>query len=99
MYGSPRAGLARRLVAIGTGALVGIAAAGVSVGLGPLAPAHAAVQATFYVSPTGNDSNPGTAAAPFRTITRSYATAPDSTTSSPSTTRSWAAATAIHAIT
>ena len=38
--------------------------------VGPAAPAQAAVQATFYVSPTGNDANPGTEAAPFRTITR-----------------------------
>lgn len=30
--------------------------------------ADAAVQATYYVSPAGNDSNPGTQAAPFRTI-------------------------------
>ncbi|MGO4271492.1 hypothetical protein AB4Z22_16875, partial [Paenibacillus sp. TAF58] len=30
--------------------------------------ASAAVQATFYVSPTGNDSNPGSLASPFLTI-------------------------------
>ena len=27
-------------------------------------------QATFYVAPTGNDANPGTEAAPFKTITK-----------------------------
>jgi len=32
--------------------------------------ADAAAQATYYVSPTGNDGNPGTEAAPFRTITK-----------------------------
>lgn len=32
--------------------------------------ANAAVQATYYVSPTGNDSNPGTLAQPFATITK-----------------------------
>lgn len=32
--------------------------------------AAAATQATYYVSPTGSDSNPGTLAAPFRTITK-----------------------------
>ena len=30
----------------------------------------AAVQSTFYVSPAGNDKNPGTQAAPFKTIQR-----------------------------
>ncbi len=30
----------------------------------------AATQATYYVSPTGSDSNPGTLAQPFRTITK-----------------------------
>jgi len=39
--------------------------------LGPAAPANAAaVQATFHVSPSGSDSNPGTAWRPFRTIAR-----------------------------
>ncbi len=32
-------------------------------------PLFAATQATFYVSPTGNDSNPGTITEPFLTIT------------------------------
>lgn len=32
--------------------------------------ASAATQATYYVSPTGSDSNPGTLAAPFQTITK-----------------------------
>ncbi|MET8230375.1 ricin-type beta-trefoil lectin domain protein [Micromonospora sp. NPDC005298] len=33
-------------------------------------PASAAVQATYYVAPDGNDANPGTLASPFRTIQR-----------------------------
>ncbi len=33
-------------------------------------PASAAVQATYHVSPSGNDNNPGTLAAPFRTVQR-----------------------------
>lgn len=32
--------------------------------------AAAATQATYYVSPSGSDSNPGTLAAPFKTITK-----------------------------
>jgi hypothetical protein len=32
--------------------------------------AAAAVQATFYVSPSGNDTNAGTITAPFRTVQR-----------------------------
>ena len=32
--------------------------------------AHAAVQATFYVSPSGSDSNAGTLAAPFQTLAK-----------------------------
>ena len=34
------------------------------------APASAATQATYYVAPSGNDSNPGTITAPFRTLQR-----------------------------
>ncbi|WP_327039232.1 RICIN domain-containing protein [Micromonospora maris] len=34
------------------------------------APASAATQATYYVAPGGNDNNPGTIAAPFRTVQR-----------------------------
>lgn len=34
------------------------------------APAQAAVQETLYVAPNGNDANPGTMAAPFRTLQR-----------------------------
>lgn len=34
-----------------------------------LCPVIAATQATFYVSPTGSDNNPGTIDAPFQTIT------------------------------
>lgn len=33
-------------------------------------PAAAAVQATYYVAPDGNDTNPGTLNAPFRTLQR-----------------------------
>jgi hypothetical protein len=33
-------------------------------------PASAAIQAIYYVSPTGSDSNLGTFAAPFKTITK-----------------------------
>jgi Right handed beta helix region len=31
---------------------------------------HAATQATYYVSPTGSDANPGTQASPFQTIAK-----------------------------
>ncbi|MBB5866786.1 hypothetical protein F4553_000165 [Allocatelliglobosispora scoriae] len=34
------------------------------------APARAAVQATYYVAPDGNDSNPGTITSPLRTLQR-----------------------------
>ncbi|WP_309111271.1 right-handed parallel beta-helix repeat-containing protein [Saccharothrix sp.] len=37
---------------------------------GSAQPAAAAVQATYYVSPSGNDANPGTITAPFRTVQR-----------------------------
>jgi hypothetical protein len=33
-------------------------------------PASAATQASYYVAPDGNDTNPGTIAAPFRTVQR-----------------------------
>ncbi|MEV1317238.1 ricin-type beta-trefoil lectin domain protein [Micromonospora arborensis] len=33
-------------------------------------PASAAVQATYYVAPDGNDANPGTIQSPFRTVQR-----------------------------
>ena len=33
-------------------------------------PAAASVQATYYVSPSGNDSNPGTEALPFHTVAK-----------------------------
>jgi len=33
-------------------------------------PASAATQATYYVAPDGNDTNPGTIASPFRTLQR-----------------------------
>jgi hypothetical protein len=33
-------------------------------------PAAAAVQATYYVAPNGDDANPGTIAAPFKTVQR-----------------------------
>ncbi|MFI7300722.1 right-handed parallel beta-helix repeat-containing protein, partial [Streptomyces sp. NPDC050121] len=32
------------------------------------APASAATQATYYVAPNGNDGNPGTITAPFKTL-------------------------------
>ena len=32
--------------------------------------AQAGIQATYYVSPTGSDSNPGTLAQPFQTIAK-----------------------------
>ncbi|WP_218031487.1 RICIN domain-containing protein [Paenibacillus kobensis] len=34
------------------------------------APAAAATQAVYYIAPNGNDSNPGTLAAPFKTLQR-----------------------------
>ena len=36
--------------------------------------------ASYYVSPQGNDSNPGTSSQPFRTITRAYSLASGGTT-------------------
>lgn len=35
---------------------------------GPIPQVMAAAQTTFYVSPSGNDSNSGTQSAPFKTI-------------------------------
>jgi hypothetical protein len=35
---------------------------------GSLSPAHAATTCSAYAGPAGNDANPGTAAAPFRTV-------------------------------
>src|SRR5436190_7010307 len=40
----------------------------------------AAAQTTYYVATTGNDSNPGTSAQPFRTITHAYSLAGAGTT-------------------
>lgn len=40
----------------------------VLAGLGSFASTHAATQATYHVSPDGDDANAGTEAAPFRTI-------------------------------
>ncbi|MEJ2854079.1 MULTISPECIES: RICIN domain-containing protein [unclassified Saccharothrix] len=37
---------------------------------GPAQPAAAATQATYYVSPSGSDTNAGTITAPFRTVQR-----------------------------
>ncbi|MFF2517428.1 fibronectin type III domain-containing protein, partial [Streptomyces sp. NPDC058086] len=51
-------------------------------------PAHAATAITYFVSPSGSDSNPGTsAAAPFRTLTKAQTAvrAIDKTTSGPVT--------------
>ncbi|MET7683410.1 fibronectin type III domain-containing protein [Streptomyces sp. NPDC005423] len=57
--------------------------------LGVLAPpAHAAAAVTYFVSPGGSDSNPGTsAAAPFRTLTKAQSAvrAVDTSTSGPVT--------------
>ncbi|HEU4425974.1 MAG TPA: malectin domain-containing carbohydrate-binding protein [Pilimelia sp.] len=61
-----RTRLARRIAGIGAGVLLSAAA----VVAGPAAPAGAAVQATFHVSPSGSDGNSGTAEAPVRTLTR-----------------------------
>src|SRR6267378_1447872 len=47
--------------------------------IGTLALARAEA-ATYYVSTQGNDSNPGTSAQPFRTITRAYSAASAGTT-------------------
>jgi Right handed beta helix region len=62
VIGPRRARIASWLAAVAATplAVVGVAAS----------PAAAAVQATFFVSPTGNDSSPGTSAAPFRTVTK-----------------------------
>ncbi|MES2899231.1 MAG: DUF1565 domain-containing protein [Pseudomonadota bacterium] len=52
-------------------------------GIAPSAGALATVPATtynYYVSPKGNDSNPGTAAAPFRTLARAASAVKASTT-------------------
>jgi hypothetical protein len=45
-----------------------VAAAAVTAAIISQMPASAATQATFYVAPTGNDSNPGTITSPFRTL-------------------------------
>jgi hypothetical protein len=53
-------------------ALSALVVLGLSAGVMNVAPtpAHAAVQATYYVSPSGSDSNPGTLSQPFKTITK-----------------------------
>ena len=71
----------RLFLAVAAGALL---ATGAVLAL----PAHAATAVTFFVSPTGSDSNAGTSAgAPFRTLTKaqSAARAIDKSTSGPIT--------------
>ncbi|KAB1945485.1 right-handed parallel beta-helix repeat-containing protein [Micromonospora sp. ALFpr18c] len=51
-------------------AVAALVAATVPAVLANQLPASAAVQATYYVAPDGNDTNPGTLASPFRTIQR-----------------------------
>jgi len=43
------------------------------------APAHASIQATYYVAPTGSDSNAGTLRRSFLTSTRPGRSSPGST--------------------
>ncbi|MFI5916030.1 lectin [Dactylosporangium sp. NPDC051541] len=45
-------------------------AAAVLSAVGHQAPAAAATQATYYIAPDGDDANPGTLAAPFRSVQR-----------------------------
>src|SRR4051795_11054376 len=45
-----------------------IVAAAATAALTHQAPAYAATQATYYVAPTGNDTNAGTITSPFRTL-------------------------------
>src|SRR4051812_27581334 len=47
-----------------------IAAAAATGAMTGQRPAVAAVQATYYVAPTGNDANAGTITAPLRTLQR-----------------------------
>ncbi|MEU7476572.1 ricin-type beta-trefoil lectin domain protein [Lentzea sp. NPDC042327] len=63
--GSTAVNAARSLVALA----VLVSAALLPASAGQLR-ASAAVQETFYVAPDGNDSNPGTLTAPFRTLPR-----------------------------
>ncbi|MEV0458230.1 RICIN domain-containing protein [Catellatospora methionotrophica] len=55
----------RSLVAVA--ALIG---ASMAAAVAEPAPASAAVQATYYVAPNGNDANPGTIGSPLRTVQR-----------------------------
>ena len=49
--------------------LVGAAAGALGIaGVALALPAHAATAVTFYVSPSGSDSNPGTSASPWLTL-------------------------------
>ncbi|MEQ4304232.1 ricin-type beta-trefoil lectin domain protein [Plantactinospora sp. B6F1] len=47
-----------------------LVAAMLPAALAPQLPASAAAQETYYVAPDGNDANPGTIQAPFRTVQR-----------------------------
>jgi hypothetical protein len=47
-----------------------LAVAAVTAAITNQMPASAATQATYYVAPTGNDTNPGTITSPFRTLQR-----------------------------
>ncbi|GIJ36333.1 RICIN domain-containing protein [Micromonospora sediminimaris] len=63
----------RSVVRAGRGALLALAvfvSAALPAVFADQAPALAAVQETLYVAPGGNDANPGTLAAPFRTLQR-----------------------------
>ncbi|MDG4821716.1 ricin-type beta-trefoil lectin domain protein [Asanoa sp. WMMD1127] len=51
-------------------ASVVVVAAALTAGLVDQTPAVAATQATYYVAPDGNDTNPGTIGSPFRTVQR-----------------------------
>lgn len=61
-------GIRKRFISIGLAALLLISCLATIVSMPSTV--LAATQATYYVSPTGNDTNPGTLAAPFQTLTR-----------------------------
>jgi hypothetical protein len=63
----------KSVVSMAGRALVALAVLVAAVLLGAVTdrtPAEAASQATFYVAPNGDDANPGTIAAPFKTVQR-----------------------------
>ena len=57
-----------------THSLSTVTALAVALVCGPFANVVPAAAGTFYVSPTGNDSNPGTGSAPWKTIGKAAAT-------------------------